>query len=72
MKTGNSGGDPAIDLPKGLSKPAVRALLHAGYSRLEQLQQAKEADISQLHGMGPKGIETLRRELAAKGLSFAK
>jgi hypothetical protein len=59
------------DLPTELSQPARRALLGAGYQRLEQLTKATEVEIKKLHGMGPKGIETLRRALRAKGLSFA-
>ncbi|MFD2170470.1 DNA-binding protein [Tumebacillus lipolyticus] len=59
------------DLPTGLSKPALRALTQAGYVRLEQFTKLREADVLQLHGMGPKGIDQLRRALTAKGLSFA-
>lgn len=59
------------DLPAGLSEPARRALAGAGYWRLEQLTKVSEAELKRLHGMGPKGIEMLRRALEAKGLSFA-
>ena len=59
------------DLPAGLSRPARRALATAGYSTLEQLTRVSEADIGRLHGMGPKGVDQLRRALAARGLSFA-
>lgn len=59
------------DFPKGLSKPAQRALAGAGYERLEQLAQVPEAEILKLHGMGPKGIRQLRDALAERGLSFA-
>lgn len=62
---------PKIDLPSGLSQPAIRALTGAGYTRLEQLTKVREADVAKLHGMGPKGIETLRAALKARGLSFA-
>lgn len=58
------------DFPK-LAKPAQRALAAAGYSHLEQLIQVSEAEIEQLHGMGPKAIEQLRQALAAKSLAFA-
>ncbi|MEK8127317.1 DNA-binding protein [Paenibacillus filicis] len=63
--------DAETDLPDELSQPARRALLGAGYSRLEQLAGLKEADILRLHGMGPKGIKQLRQALAARGQSFA-
>lgn len=58
------------DLPK-LASPARRALASAGISRLEQLTRFSEADLMRLHGMGPNAVDTLRRALADKGLSFA-
>ncbi|OGO36266.1 MAG: DNA-binding protein [Chloroflexi bacterium RBG_16_56_8] len=58
------------DLPK-LASPARRALAGAGISRIEQLTELSEAQISQLHGVGPNAINQLRRALAARGLSFA-
>ncbi|WP_312472053.1 helix-hairpin-helix domain-containing protein [Neobacillus sp.] len=60
-----------IGIPADLAKPARRALLGAGYVQLEQLANVSEAEILQLHGMGPKALEQLRRALATKGLSFA-
>jgi DNA-directed RNA polymerase alpha subunit len=59
------------DLPSGLSNPARRALVGAGYTRLEQFTRLTEAEVLRLHGMGPKGVEMIRRALNAKGLSFA-
>jgi DNA-directed RNA polymerase alpha subunit len=59
------------DLPSKLSKPALRALEGAGYIRLEQFTKLSEAEVLQLHGMGPKALEQIRHALAAKGLSFA-
>jgi DNA-directed RNA polymerase alpha subunit len=59
------------DFPAGLSKPALSALEAAGYTRLDQLAQATEADLLKLHGMGPKGIDMLRRALKARGKAFA-
>jgi DNA-directed RNA polymerase alpha subunit len=59
------------DLPRGLAKPAQRALTRAGYSRLEQFTKLSEEEVLQLHGMGPKALDQIRRALAAKGLSFA-
>ncbi len=58
------------DLPAGLSKPAQRALAGAGYQRLDQLAQISEAELKQLHGIGPKALDQLRHALAAQGLSF--
>lgn len=59
------------DSPKGLAQPAIRALVRAGYTRLDQLTTATEADLLKLHGVGPKAIGLLRSALAAKGQSFA-
>ena len=55
----------------GLSKPARRALANAGYTRIEQFTKLSEAEVARLHGMGPRGVELIRRALAAQGLSFA-
>ena len=59
------------DLPKELAQPAQRALAAAGIQRLEQLTKLSEAEVKQLHGIGPNALEQLRRALRAKGLSFA-
>ena len=57
------------NLPK-ISGPANAALSVIGITRLEQLTAMTEAQLLQLHGMGPKGIRILRAALAEKGLSF--
>ena len=59
------------DLPSELAAPAKRALVGAGYLRLEQLTKVSETELKQLHGIGPNAIAKLRRALDAKGLSFA-
>jgi hypothetical protein len=63
--------EQARDFPPGLSRPALRALAGAGYTHLDQLAGASEAEILALHGMGPKGVDILRRALAEKGMAFA-
>ena len=60
------------DLPAELAQPAQRALLGAGYRRLEQLAEVSEAEIRGLHGIGPKALAQLRRALQARGLTFAQ
>ena len=62
--------DAEGDLPHGIGNPARRALALAGYSRLDELTDVREADLLQLHGVGPKAIEVLRRALAEQGPSF--
>jgi len=51
------------DLPIGLAKPAQRALANAGYLQLKDLGKLSEAEVKQLHGMGPKALDQLRRAL---------
>jgi hypothetical protein len=60
------------DLPTGLAQPAQRALAGAGIQGLEELTKFTEAEIRQLHGIGPNALEQLRRSLAERGLSFAE
>jgi uncharacterized protein YdhG (YjbR/CyaY superfamily) len=57
------------DLPK-LAAPARRALSAAGYTRLDQLAQVSESDLTKLHGMGATAIAALRDALHERGLSF--
>ena len=56
---------------KLMSYSVRRALVGAGYVRLELLTNCTEAEILRLHGMGPKAMDQLRCALAARGLSFA-
>ncbi len=60
-----------IDLPAELVQPARRALLGAGYTRLEQLNGVSEAQLRKLHGIGPKAIRQLRQALAARDMALA-
>jgi hypothetical protein len=57
------------DLPK-LAAPARRALIAAGYTRLEQLTEVEESEVMRLHGMGANAMEALRSALRERGLSF--
>jgi len=59
------------DLPRDIGRPALRALIAAGYTRLVHLAGANEADLLALHGVGPRAIGRLRQALAAEGLAFA-
>ena len=59
------------DFPEGLSAPARRALANVGYTRIEQFTKLSEAEVGRLHGMGPRGVELIRRALADRGLSFS-
>jgi len=57
------------NLPK-LASPAQRALAAAGITRLEQLTRISEAELAQLHGIGPNALKTLRLALEENGLTF--
>jgi DNA-directed RNA polymerase alpha subunit len=63
--------EPNNNFAPNLSQPALNALEHAGYKKLEDLTSVTEAEVLALHGMGPKGIRMLREALAEKSLSFA-
>lgn len=57
------------DFPK-IGAPATRALEAHGYTQLKQLTKLSEAELTQLHGVGPKAVRILKDALKAKGLSF--
>jgi hypothetical protein len=42
-----------------------------GIQRLDQLTDFREAEIKQLHGIGPNALSQLRSALDMKGMSFA-
>ncbi len=64
--------DPArYGFPPGLSQPALRALLAADITSLEQVAAAGRKKLLKLHGLGPKAIPMLREALAESGLAFA-
>jgi hypothetical protein len=60
------------DLPVDLSQPARRALAGAGYQRLDQLAGVRASDLKKLHGIGPKAMLQIRRDLKLRGLSLAE
>lgn len=53
-----------------LAAPAQRALAGAGYTRLEQLAQVTQAEIANLHGVGPNALGKLKEAMSARGLRF--
>ena len=71
MKMSNSGNQLESDLPAKLGKPAERALANAGIRQLKDLTNFSEAEIKQLHGIGPNALGKLHLALKSKGLSFA-
>ncbi|MDQ0428699.1 NAD-dependent DNA ligase [Planomicrobium stackebrandtii] len=58
------------EFPKSIGKPAQRALLAAGYQRLQDLASATEQELLELHGFGPKALGILRQALDEQELRF--
>ena len=58
------------NFPKGIAKPALRALFAAGFTTLEQLATISEVELLGLHGMGPNAVRKIRDGLHEKGLDF--
>jgi DNA-directed RNA polymerase alpha subunit len=56
--------------PPGLSGPALRALAAAGIGSVTDLVRWSEAEVSALHGMGPKALHALREALHQRGGAF--
>jgi predicted flap endonuclease-1-like 5' DNA nuclease len=59
-------------LPSGIGRPATAALAGVGITQLRQLTHISKAELAALHGVGPKAIAVLEKELKAHGYSFAK
>ena len=55
-----------------IAAPARRALENKGIKTLQQLSRFNEAEILQLHGMGPSSLPKLRSALKTIGLRFKK
>ncbi len=49
--------------PKGVAKPAIRALNAAGYTQLQQLKEVHLATLKNLHGIGPKALAAIEAAL---------
>jgi len=63
---------PESAFPKGVSKPALRALASVGVTSLDQVTRFTETELLALHGMGPKAIGIIKAALLAKGKSLSK
>ncbi len=55
-----------------ISAPAQRALMNAKITTLKQVAKHSEAELLELHGMGPKAIGILKKLLKAESLEFKK
>ncbi len=61
---------PYGEFPIDLSRPAVRALLSAGITKLKDLSKYTEKEILELHGIGPTAIPILKNAMHAKNITF--
>ncbi len=61
---------PAGGFMAGLAAPARRALEGAGLTTLAKLARRSEAQVRELHGMGPGALARLRASLQAEGRRF--
>ncbi|MEV1118450.1 hypothetical protein AB0I91_25575 [Actinosynnema sp. NPDC049800] len=51
------------DLPKGIGRPATRALTAIGVTTLAQVAGLSDAELLAVHGVGPKAVRVLREAL---------
>ncbi|MTB87876.1 hypothetical protein H9L21_03950 [Aeromicrobium senzhongii] len=58
------------DLPRGIGRPATRALAAAGITSLAQVAQCTADEIGALHGVGPRAVRVLGEALAERGLGY--
>lgn len=58
------------DLPKAIGGPATAALVSAGITTLAQLAKRTQAELKEMHGVGPKAIRILTEALAESGRSL--
>lgn len=57
------------DLPK-IGAPATRALAAIGVTTLDGVARHTAAELSALHGVGPKAIRILGDEMSSRGMGF--
>lgn len=62
--------EPVGEWPKGMGRPAARALNTAGYTEVRQLAGVPARDLEKLHGMGPKALSVIQEALRQQGLSL--
>ena len=56
----------------GLAAPARRALVDAGLTELSGLSNWTRAELTALHGMGPRALDIIDEALMSKGFSFRR
>ncbi len=66
----NASAGAVGDLPKAIGRPATRALVGVGITTLDQVAELTEAELKDLHGVGPKAIRILADALRESGREF--
>jgi hypothetical protein len=61
---------PETGLPQNIGAPATRALTAAGYTELRQLANVPAAELSKLHGVGPRALRLVQEALQTHGMSL--
>ncbi|QKJ18948.1 hypothetical protein [Microbacterium hominis] len=59
------------ELPVSIGKVARRELAVHGITRFEQMTSLTESDVLNIHGVGPKAVRILAKELDSRGMRFA-
>lgn len=64
--------EPTVEheFPRAIGRPARSALVHHGLTTYSQLAALSRSEVLALHGVGPKAVDILAGELAARGLGF--
>ena len=60
----------SLDTLPLVGAPAARSLGDAGYSSLQELADADRAELSRLHGVGPKALRLIEEALKEHGLAL--
>lgn len=71
-KSPAASGDDAVWKALGLAAPARRALVNAKLTKLAQIAKRSEAEIAELHGMGPNAMKILKDALKQNKIAFRK
>jgi hypothetical protein len=61
----------SLDALPRVGAPATRALNAAGYTTLKGLAGVPRAELSKLHGVGPKALRIIEEALQEHGLALA-
>jgi hypothetical protein len=61
---------PDTEFPRSIGKVAARELALAGYTRFEHLANVSKKTLLAIHGVGPKSVNILEKELQKRGLDY--